>query len=303
MTWALRVLSVVTGVLPERVVAPLAGFLGWSWWSVFRLRRSTIRDNLARAFPGHRPAARDRLGREAVRHLARTFLEVLRLPAYARAGFANVEVVGMERVERALREGRGALVVSGHLGSFELTLAAAARRAPAPVSVVVKRFSPGVDVFVTRLRTSAGLQVIDAAAAVGPVLAALSRNEVVVFVLDQNATRRIGVFVDFFGKKACTMRGLAAIALRTRAPVLPAIPRREADGMHRLTIEAPVPLEVQAGPPGPSIHRMTQVYTARIERAIRDAPAQWFWTHRRYKTRPRDVTGEARASGVRGGAR
>ena len=287
MKGALSFLSIVAGVLPERFIAPLSALLGWAWWSIFRLRRATVRDNLACAFPARSHAERDRLGLRAVQHLSRTFLEVLRLPTYARAGFANVAVLGMDRLTGALREGRGVLVVSGHLGSFELAMVAAARRAPVPVSVVVKRFSPGVNAFVTRGRTAAGLRVIDATAAVGPVFAALARNEVVIFVLDQNATRRIGVFVDFFGRKACTMRAVAAIALRTKAPVLMAAARRMADGTHRLAIEAPVPLDVQPGPPGRSIRRLTQAYTARIERAIRDDPVQWFWTHRRYKTRPR----------------
>lgn len=282
----LWLLSVVVGGVPERVIGPLAELLGWFWWSVLRVRRPTVQDNLAGAFPSSSPAERARLGRRSVQHLARTFLEVLRIPVYARSGFANVEVSGMERLGRAIGEGRGALVLSGHLGSFELAMAAAARRAPAPVSVVVKRFSPGVDGFVTGRRTSAGLRVIDAAGAIGPVQAALLRNEIVIFVLDQNATRRTGVFVDFFGRTACTMRVLATLALRTKAPVLPAIPRRNADGTHRLAIGAPVPFDFQAGV-GPSIHRMTQVYTARLERAICDAPTQWLWTHRRYRTRPR----------------
>ena len=285
VVWFLGLLSTSVGVLPECAMAPLGGVLGWLWWRVFRFRRTTVRQNLALAFPDTTDRERDSLALEATRHLSRTLLEVLRLPHYARSKFERVDVCGMEHLTHALRSGRGVLVFSGHLGSFELAMAAGAQQAPAPVSVVVKGFSAATQAFMTRVRSAAGLHVIDERFAMGPVRAALARNEIVVFVLDQNATRRRGVFVEFFGKAACTLRALAVVALRTGAPVVPVIARRDPDGRHRLTLGPPIPFESR-GSMHASVREMTQVYTSYLEGAIREAPAQWFWSHRRWKTRP-----------------
>lgn len=280
-------LSALVEALPEAVLRPVSVVLGWLWWDVIRFRRSTILENLSYAFSSWPYASKVALGKEVARHLSQTLLEVLRLRRYARSDFDNVEVLGLGALERALQEGRGVLVLSGHLGSFELAMAAGACRAPAPVSVVVKRLPGAFGAWVARARAAAGLSAIDARSSVTAVCDALHRNEIVVFVLDQNATRRIGVFVEFFGRSACTMRALAAVALRTGAPVLCAIPRRTTDG-HQLEFGSSIPFESQ-GAMRRSIRHMTQVYTEHLERAIRATPVQWFWAHRRFKTQPRST--------------
>ena len=126
---------------------------------------------------------------------------------------------------------------------------------------------------------------------------ALRRNEAVVFVLDQNATRSIGVFVDFFGRPACTMSGLAVLAERTGAEVIAAVPWREGPGRHVLTVLPAIPFERQADREE-TVRHMTQVYTRVIEDAIKARPAQWFWTHKRWRTRPASTpASEAAADG------
>lgn len=302
MNALLGLLSGLIGLLPEPALGPLARVGGALWFDGLRYRRQVILANLATAFPELEAAARERLGRAACVHLCLTLLEFLRIPRYRRRGLERVvRVEGSEHWEAALAQGKGVLCLSGHLGSFELAVAAVAGRG-APVSLVVKRFPPGVDAFVNGLRRGSGLGVIYAEGALRPVLSALRDNGSVVFVLDQNATRRIGVFVDFFGKPACTMSGLALLALRSGAPVIAATPFRAADGTHVLRIHPPIPLEAKDSREATLAH-MTARYTQVIEAAIREHPEQWFWTHKRWRTRPVSTPAPGSAGETAGSAR
>lgn len=285
MNALLFVVSFFAGLLPEGVMVALSRLFGWVWFNLLRYRRRVILENVARAFPDEDERWRRNLGLEACRHLVRTLFEFLRIPRYQRIGLESVvHFEGLEHFETARAKGKGVLCLSGHLGSFELCVGAVAKRA-APVNLVVKPFSPGVDRFVNRIRRASGLGVIYAEGAVRPIIRALKNDESVVFVLDQNATRKIGVFVDFFGEKACTMSALATLAARTGAAVIAATPYRDEAGRHVLKVHPEIPLEERASQKE-TVEHMTQVYTRFLEEAIRAHPAQWFWTHKRWRTRP-----------------
>jgi KDO2-lipid IV(A) lauroyltransferase len=286
MNAILTAASFFFGLLSERTMVALSRVLGWIWFSLLRYRRKIILENISRAFPEKDEDARERLALEACQHLVRTLLEFLRIPKYQRAGLESmVRFEGIENFDIARAKGKGVLCLSGHLGSFELCVAAVARRAK-PVNLLVKPFPPGVDRFVNRIRRNAELGVIYADGALRPIIRALKNHEAVVFVLDQNATRNIGVFVDFFGEPACTMSALATLAVRTGAAVIAATPYRDGEGRHVLQVHPEIPLEEKATREETVVH-MTQVYTRFIEDAIRRHPAQWFWTHKRWRTRPR----------------
>ena len=113
------------------------------------------------------------------------------------------------------------------------------------------------------------------------VLDALRRGRMVGILLDQNATRAEGIFAPFFGTPASTSRGLAVIALRTEAPVVPVFIRRLERGRHLIEVGPVVP------PPERDVVAFTTSFNEAIEKAIRRAPEQWFWLHKRWKTRPR----------------
>jgi KDO2-lipid IV(A) lauroyltransferase len=263
----------------------IAALLGAMWWTVLRYRRRVMEANLELAFPDRSKPEREALGKAACKHLVMTLADFLRLPRLAASGFEGVRVEGAEHYLEAKKRGRGLLCLSGHLGSFELGVASIAR-SMGPVSLVVKHFSGGVDRFFSEMRESQGLKLISADDAVRPIMRSLKANESVVFVLDQNATRKIGVFVDFFGKTACTMSALAVLAIRTRAPVLAATVHRDRDGTHVLRIHPEIPIEERESAEATVLH-MTQVFTSFLERAIREHPEQWFWMHKRWRTQPR----------------
>jgi KDO2-lipid IV(A) lauroyltransferase len=155
-----------------------------------------------------------------------------------------------------------------------------------PLAIVVRPLdSPVLDGLAASIRRKTGAELIDKRGALRPVLEALRRGRMVGVLLDQNATRREGVFVPFFGRAASTSRSLALLALRTGTPIVPIFIRRERVGLHRVVVEPPLPLP----PPNDldrSVVELTAQCTERIEAAVRRCPEQWLWSHDRWRTRP-----------------
>ena len=204
--------------------------------------------------------------------------------ARPRACSAGSEGRGTEHIAEALAKGRGIFFLTGHFGNWEL-LAATHGLAGFGLSVVVRPLdNPYLDAVIARARERSGLRAISKRDAVPGVRAALGRGECIGILLDQDAGRH-GVFVPFLGHPASTSRALAILALKTRAPVVPAFIHRLPDGGHELVLEPEIPLVI-TGDLDHDIVVNTARFTEAIERQVRAHPEQWFWVHRRWKSRP-----------------
>ena len=279
---ALTPLGLTFAWLPARPGLWVGARLGDLAWTALPRRRAVALENLARAFPGRSATELARIGRASFRHLGMNFVEscvfFFRPPARL---LSRVSVDGVPNVEAAHAMGRGILLLTAHFGNWEL-LAASHALTRFPLSVVVRPLdSPLYDGILERFRTRSGVELITKRRALTDIVDALRRGRMVGILLDQNASRREGVFVPFFGVPASTSKGMALIALRTGAPVLPVFIRRRPDGRHVVDAGAPVPV-----PPDGDVVAFTRAFNEAIEAAIRQAPEQWFWLHRRWKTRP-----------------
>jgi KDO2-lipid IV(A) lauroyltransferase len=226
-----------------------------------------------------------RLGRRSFQHLGMNLVEACRY--FLRPTdvmLSRVRVEGVEHLRHAASAGRGILILTAHYGNWEL-LAAAHGLTGLPLSFVVRPLDePILDELADRFRRRSGAELIVKDRAVREVMQALRRGRMVGILLDQNATRAEGVFVPFFGVPASTSKGLALLALRTGAPVVPVFLRREADGRHCMDVRPPLP-----APAGADVLAYTAVFNEAIEAAIRRAPEQWLWMHARWRTRPREA--------------
>lgn len=250
------------------------------------LRRRVAESNLALAFPERTAQERAAILAAHWREVGRIAAEYARLPELARArADAVAEAHGLGHLE-ALR-GRGALLLTGHFGNFELLGAHLARLNP--VDFVVKPLSnPKVEALVNDLRSRAGVGIIPLGGGVKHVFKALRAGRWVALLADQDA-RRHGVFVPFFGRLASTPEGPARLSLQTGAPIVFGTIRRRADGRHRLDVDPP---HASAGPPDEAhVRALTAWHAARLEREVRAAPEHWFWLHRRWKTPPPTPSG------------
>lgn len=233
--------------------------------------------------------ARRRLARQASRHLGLVCGELAALLARPLpATLATLSLEGREHLDRAMASHGRALVLTAHLGNWEL-LAAAHRLTPYPLAIVVRPLdSRWLNALAEEARRKTGVELIAKRGALRPVLDALRRGRMVGILLDQNAARNEGVFVPFFGRSASTSRALALLALRTRAPIVPIFARRT-DGRHRVLIAPPI-VPPSGGASEAAVAELTGRCTAVIEAAIRDAPEQWLWSHDRWRTRPPRVS-------------
>lgn len=246
------------------------------------IRRRVAEANLALAFPERTPGERAAILAAHYREVGRIAAEYARLPELATApeGRVVAEVHGLEHFERM--RGRGAIVMTGHFGNFELFGSYFTRLNP--IDFVVKPLSnPRVEALVADLRRRAGVGLIPLGGSTKQIFKSLRAGRWVALLADQDA-RRHGVFVPFFGRLASTPEGPARIALQMGVPIMMGFIRRRADGRHRVDFEPP---HLPAGEASEAnVLALTAWHTARLERAVREAPEHWFWLHRRWKTPP-----------------
>jgi KDO2-lipid IV(A) lauroyltransferase len=226
--------------------------------------------------------------REVFRHFGRLGAEFLRLKVTTDEDVReNVTVSGLEHFREQYDRGKGVILLSGHIGNWELSLRRMNLEAPGKVHPVIRRIkNPVVHDFVDDHRRIYGKGVsILADLGVRPLVRALNRGDVLVILLDQNAGENEGEFVPFFGRTACTYSSLAKLSLLLDLPVLPASGSRMADGTHHIVIGPPIS-PMGDCPREEALARMTALYTKALEEMIRAHPEQWIWMHRRWKTRP-----------------
>jgi KDO2-lipid IV(A) lauroyltransferase len=260
--------------------------LGDVAWALLPRRRRIAMTNLGAAFPALPHAVRRRLARHSFQHLGVIVVELCGLVKGPTSRVLDGLVLdGQHLLADVLATHGRALILTAHLGNWEI-LSLVHKIVGHPLAIVVRPLDmPWLNGLVERLRMDAGVEIIPKQQALRPVLSALKRGRLVAILLDQNTSRREGVFVPFFGRPASTSRSIAALAVRTGTPIVPVFVCREGPARHRVTIHPPVAAAVGLDRAA-AIRELTARCTEAIEAAIRDAPEQWLWFHDRWRTRP-----------------
>jgi Kdo2-lipid IVA lauroyltransferase/acyltransferase len=280
----------ILGILPRRLARSAGIGLAWIVYLFHgRLRRVGMR-NLALAFPEKTDAERGRILRGEFASLGRQLAEVCQFPKYTRENIDDVVLYdGFENYERARARGKGVLFLTAHFGGWELSAFAHSLYGHRMQIVVRAMDNVYLDRLVLRYRALHGNRIVEKDDFVRGLLAAMKVGEEVGILMDTNMTPPQGVFVDFFGIPACTASGLARIALRTEAAVVPGFTIWDARlGKYRLRFDPALEL-IRTCDLESDIRANTQRFTSVIEDYVREYPEQWLWVHRRWKTRP---TGE-----------
>ena len=275
------------GVLPRPLARAAGIVLAWKVYLLHvRLRRVGMR-NLALAFPEKSRRERARILRGVFTSFGRQVAEVCLFPKYTRENISKVVVYdGFENFERALARRKGVLFLTAHLGGWELSAFAHSLQGY-PLHVVMRPLdNPYLDRLTRQYRTMHGNSMVDKDDFVRGLLSAMKAGETVGILMDTNMTPPQGVFVDFFGIPACTASGLARIALRTEAAVVPGFTIWDpALRKYRLRFDPEVKL-IRTGNDDADAVANTALFTKIIEDYVRRYPDQWLWVHRRWKTRP-----------------
>ncbi len=282
----LKALAFLLGHLPVPFTALLGKVFGSLIYSLDKGHRKTALDNLDRAYGGTLSREeKERIAKKVFEHIAVAFLEFMRMPWIRASDVERVyEVEGLENFERALAKKKGVIILTAHMGNWEY-LGNYFGLTNHPMDEVVRDPDNRVfGEFVKWARTRSGNAVVPKKRAMRRLLTTLSQNGIVAILLDQNVAHYEGVFVDFFGSPACTNKGPALLAAASKAAVIPAFTVRRG-AKHRMIFKEEVILKDTGDREGDAIEN-TAALTCVIEDMIRACPEQWFWVHRRWKTRP-----------------
>jgi KDO2-lipid IV(A) lauroyltransferase len=277
-----RVVAAIVSLLPMRVVRRCGAALGRMAYAVDRSHRRIALENLASAFPARTERERRALARAMFAHFGSLLLELLKFGTYTPARMrAAVEVEGEERARQAYQQGRGVLFFTGHFGYWEIH-AIVEPLIMQPISVLARPLdNAGLNEMLERIRTSTGNTVIYRQGAVRKVLRELAANRAVALLIDQHLHTPDAVYVDFFRRPAATTSALAALALRTGAPVMPVFALPLPRGRYRLVYEHPVDPPTADTPD--AVREFTQRCTDVLEMYVRRHPELWLWMHRRWR--------------------
>lgn len=271
--------------------------LGWALWQVLPGRRQLAARAISRHL-GLDPAAAQVLARRSFTHNARSFLEILLTRRLDwRTLHERVRIADPELFTSFINDARPLVVTTAHLGAWELMSLFSRLFWPGRQRMIVVRRPKDLALHRTmlRLRSQPGLHVVEHRNAVFTVLKALKRKGVAAFLVDHNASRDEAVFLPFLGKVAAVNSGPALLAVRAGAAVWPCFLVRETrpDGREGYVFELHPPLDTTAleGSRDEKIKQTAAFYTNAVEQAVRAHPEQWFWMHRRWKTRPPEESG------------
>jgi KDO2-lipid IV(A) lauroyltransferase len=224
------------------------------------------------------------IGRTSYANFGMALVEFGRLAAVDTAYIRkHISLEGLDNLDRAKRDGKGAILVTGHLGSWELMGCVLAHLGYPVTFVVGVQRNPLVQSLMNDLRRRAGIEIIEMTSA-QRIVRSLKKGRFIAMLCDQDAGRG-GVFVRFLGEPASTAQGPARLAIMTGAPIIPGFIIRLGGSKQRIVIEGPVQ-RAAASDRADAIASITQAYTAMIESYVMRHPDLWLWAHRRWKTRP-----------------
>ncbi|MBH15959.1 MAG: hypothetical protein CME30_01590 [Gemmatimonadetes bacterium] len=282
---ALRVSALIARVLPARALTLFGSLMGWLCSSVFRIRFLEVENHLTIAFPEKGFQWKRRIAKESYKHLSREALFFLRCSKVSGQDLGkDVRVEGFDLLQKSVQQGSGVMIVSGHLGNWEIGAAALAAKGITIDVVVQNQRNPFVDMYLKDLRERMGLGVIMESEGPYPILKSLRSGRVVAWLGDQNPAKT-SVVVDFFGVSSRTARDSVLLTLRAGSALFFAssIVLCESKRKYRVDLEEISHQEQQN--PEELVGQLTEAHTKLLEAAIRRTPDQYLWQHRRWKNR------------------
>ncbi|MCK9582730.1 MAG: lysophospholipid acyltransferase family protein [Endomicrobiales bacterium] len=280
----LQIFGTLLRLLPLSVVRFMARSIGSFAYYCVPIRKKVILTNLRNAFLKEKSEKEIRaIAKANYRQFAVTFMELVCFPKIKKQELLNItRFKGFEHVEKAINDGKGAVLVGAHFCNWEIMGAAIAQRYPLTF-VIGQQENSKVDSLLNEYRAEKGIKLIPLKFALRGVMKTLKANELIAILADQDA-HEDGVFVEFFGRPASTPKGPAMFALRQNCPMIAGHIFRARDG--KFDVEFEVVQKPQAQNQDELIGMYMANFTKILEKNTRKAPDNWFWMHKRWKTKP-----------------
>ncbi len=276
----------IVRLLPKPVAFLFGRSLGLFIYYVIPIRKKVTLDNLHACFPDKSRHQLHQIARRTFINFALNIIEFMRLPKASSGYFEkNVTFVNAELFSDAHKQGKGAILLTGHFGNWELMAAAICNLGYSIAAVVKEQRNKKVDKMINKIRRKNGVDSLPLGMAVRNILRTLAKNRFIALVADQDA-RKEGIFVDFLGRPSSTAAGPAIFALKTRAPIIFGSAVREKNGKHTIYLQAIDYSDLQDFSEK-NIYLLTQRHASVLEKSVLTWPDHWFWMHKRWKTKPK----------------
>lgn len=279
------IFRVLSGWLRAKPVPEAIEFhkkLGNFWFNWLKIRRNVTVENLKQAFPGKTDVEVQRLAQKVFLHFSRVSIEQIMLPKIIRHDINQlIDSANWEVLEEAMNEGRGVILLTGHIGNWEILGSAVALKGFPIWAVAAEMRNGKVDRLINEHRNLSGLKIISREQAKSTFPKIFGAGEIVCLLADQDAGRN-GVFVPFFGRPASTPPGPAVYYFRNRVPIV-YVTTLLKNGRYSIDFER-LHFSVKKSDLRKAVQKVTEIHVHRLEQDIRRHPEQWFWLHRRWKT-------------------
>ena len=280
--------------IPTGISLPLARLCGRVGYHLDGKHRRIARDNVEAAYGDSiTPEEKDRIVLGSFQNLTLNVVEMIHAIRLVRRGRDGsiLDIQGRENVRERLSSGRGVICAAGHLSNWELLAISMQQMGYDAYTIAATQRNPYIDRLVEQARLILGNRAIPKKGALRRCIEVLREGCSLGILMDQNQ-RREGIFVEFFGRKASTIRAVALLSRKTGAPIVTVILQRMPGKIrHRIEFQKPI-LPIRTDDPEEDVLRMTEEVTGRLEAAIRAHPDQWLWLHRRWRTRPPEEGGK-----------
>ena len=281
----IKIALILLKYIPLSLRRMLAGLLARLGYRLSLKHRLIALHNLGRSFPEKKLEEIIKIAKKSYQNFSFVAAEFFDIPYLNKDNLNRwIRIEGLDNYTQTCKEGKGVLLFSAHFGNWEIGNAALAIMTRPFIFVYRILDSPLMEKAITGVRASYGNISLSKENTMRKMIRLLKDSATINLLIDQNVAWYEGVFVDFFGRKACTTSGLALLAMHTGAPVLPAFTRRMSNGKYLLEIGKKVEI-ITSGNREVDILINTQNFTRIIEEQIRKYPEQWFWVHQRWKTK------------------
>ena len=270
--------------VPHKRIASIGRVLGILVYFIDVRHRRIVRRNLKFVYPEWSTERVKRKSKRVFQNLGITILEICQMICFSRDDIINkVKIRGEEHLLNAMHNDKGAILISAHLGNWEIGLLYLVLHSNLPIVSVVRRLRNNlVNRWIHRLRTRFGNRIIDKDDALPEMVRVLRQGKILGIMIDQGTKSSLGVKITFFGKYITATPAAALLAMRCKSPVIPIFCNRNDDGMLSINIEPPLILK-KTDDLRTDLRTNTQIMTDAIEKAIRRYPEQWFWVHKRWR--------------------
>lgn len=285
--YLLKVVGALIALLPLKAGLYIGALIGRLIFTFAKKERHVAFENLKASFPKKTENEIEEITKEVFANLGRNFVEWINM--HYKLSEKNIDkwvkAEGLEKVDRALSKGKGAIILTSHLGNWELVGIYFLLKGYAGGVIVRRIYFERYNDFVNALRTKKGAVIVYRDESPKKALRLLRDNKILGILADQDMDSVDGVFVNFFGRPAYTPKAPVAFALASGAPIIPCFMIREKEG-HRFVIEDPIELQDKIDKEE-TIKHNTEAWSRVVESYIRKYPDEWVWMHKRWKTKPR----------------